>query len=212
VGFFPAFSEGDDIVLPEHAARFIFPRNQERTFNGEPNPCLSDFILPRELFEKEQTSTVAALNPAGRVGIFALSAGFGFREAEEESRKQNDDHEVLLLAGLADLLSEAFSEDVHRRLKNSWGGGIRPVFGYPACPDHRDNETAFRLLDAKNRCGFELTETGMIIPAASLCGLYIAHPDSRYFEAGMIGDDQLNDWARRKGISPGEAEKRMGRF
>ena len=219
VGFFPARSEGDDIILFEpgekgngsgslqkETARFIFPRDQERKAGGDPNPCLADFILPGELYDMTP-------NSAGQVGLFALSAGFGFTKAEEEYRSRNDDYGALLLAGLANSLVEAFFEEINFRIKTASGCvstvyGIRPIFGYPACPDHRDREIVFRLLGVQQKCGLKLTETAMIIPAASLCGMYITHPDSFYFNVS-VGEDQLNDWARRKGISIGEARKRL---
>jgi len=223
VGFFPACSEGDDIILLKEAVRFCFPRNQERKANNIPNPCLADFILPRELYNQkfseskfgDETNTMAP-NPAGQLGLFALSAGFGLQEAEEEYRRQNDDYGALLLAGLANSLAEAFSDEVHCRLKKIWSitdsenYGIRPAFGYPACPDHKDKEIAFRVLEAKEHCGLQLTDTAMIIPAASVCGMYIAHPDSYYFGIGLMGNDQLRDWVRRKGITAEEARKRLG--
>ena len=209
LGFFPAYSEGDDVVLPDDEERFIFPRNQERKPNDAPNPCLADFILPRELYNRGAAATTP--NPAACLGLFALSAGFGLREAEDEYRRSGDDYSALLLAGLANSLAEAFSENVYRRLSRAWGGGgTRPVFGYPACPDHLDKETAFKILGARQRCGLELTESGMIIPAASVCGMYMAQPGSYYFNAGIMGEDQLNDWAGRKGITPDEARTRLG--
>jgi len=211
IGLFPAYSEGDDIVLADEAIRFCFPRNQERKSSGFPNPCLADFIMPRELYDSGSVTP----NPAGQLGLFALSAGFGLSEAEDEFRNRNDDYGALLLAGLANSLAEAFSDEVHCRLSAAWGGaeskirGIRPVFGYPACPDHRDKEIVFGILEAEKRCGLQLTETAMIVPAASVCGMYMAHPDSYYFGIGLMGDDQLRDWVRRKGITFEEARKRL---
>ena len=221
VGFFPAYSEGDDIVLENEGVRFCFPRNQERKIYGSLNPCLSDFILPRELCN-------VTPNSAGLIGLFALSAGFGLQEAEADYRNRNDDYHALLLAGLANSLAEAFSEEIHSRVKTAWSGddpmnrdpakhdfkyrGIRPVFGYPACPDHKDKEIVFKILEAEKRCGLKLTESAMIIPVASVCGMYMAHPDSFYFVTGRLGDDQLEDWANRKGISLEEAGKRLGRY
>jgi 5-methyltetrahydrofolate--homocysteine methyltransferase len=212
LGFFPASPDGDDLVLRDPAesggkeiARFSFLRNQEKKRAGGPNPCLADFV-PRE----------------GWIGLFALSAGFGLEEARGAYRGRGDDYGALLLSTLANALTEAFAEEVHHRVRREWWGyapdredsfpGIRPAFGYPACPDHRDKETAFRLLEARQRCGLELSDTAMIIPAASICGLFLAHPAAYYFGAGPIGDDQLEDWARRKGISPGEARKRIARI
>ena len=222
VGLFPAYPEGDDIILVKETVRFCFPRDQERKTSGHPNPCLADFIAPRELYNQrhaesqtKKRNTDMAHNPDGKLGLFALSAGFGLREAQEEYRKQNDDYGALLLAGLANSLAEAFSDEVHCRLKKAWNGdspkcGIRPAFGYPACPDHRDKEIVFRILGVQKRCALQLTESAMIIPAASVCGMYITHPDSFYFGIGMMGDDQLRDWVRRKGITFEEARKRLG--
>ena len=241
VGFFPAFSEGDDIVLPGgdpglfgpqwvvpgETVRFCFLRNQELNENGSKNPCLADYIIPQELYNQKienlqpkgrTAMNFADYNPALMLGLFALSAGFGLKEAEREFRSLNDDYNALLLAGLANALIEAFSEDVHRRLSMAWvddgseAYGIRPVFGYPACPDHWDKEIVCNTLGVRQRCGLELIENAMFIPAASVCGMYMAHADSRYFKVGMIGDDQMNDWANRKGISPKDAEKRLGAY
>jgi 5-methyltetrahydrofolate--homocysteine methyltransferase len=134
------------------------------------------------------------------------------------------------LASLANTLTEAFSEEVHLRVRREWWAyapnetpsaaeilsgkfqGIRPAFGYPACPDHRDKETAFRLLGAEERCGLKLTDTAMIVPAASVCGMYFASPASYYFGVGRLDDDQIEDWARRKGLSPRDVQKRLGRI
>lgn len=217
LGFFPAFSEMDDIVLPGENVRFCFPRSQERKPGGGPNPCMADFILPRELFDKEKGSASSEIDPALHIGLYALSAGFGLREA---GGREND-YDIMLLAGLMNSLNYAFSDEVHGRLSAAflkyYGGdaesgacGIRPIFGYPDCPDHRDKEIVFDILDVRRRCGLDLTETARLIPAASVCGMYISHPDSYYFKAGTIGDDQLSDWARRKGLSLDEAGKRLG--
>jgi 5-methyltetrahydrofolate--homocysteine methyltransferase len=92
------------------------------------------------------------------------------------------------------------------------GGGIRPAFGYPSCPDHEDKRAAFELLEAEKRCGLKLTETAMIVPAASVCGMIFASPAAYYFGTGTIGEDQLQDWAERKGISTEEARRRIGAF
>ncbi|MDR1419073.1 MAG: methionine synthase [Treponema sp.] len=228
VGFFPALSDGDDIVIYEtgmsEIARFCFPRNQEKKRAGGPNACLADFIMPGTgRLPDDRTG-------CDWIGFFALSAGFGLAESAEKYRKQNNDYCSILLASIANTLAEAFSEEVHLRVRREWWGyvpdetlsaeeifrgafaGIRPAFGYPACPDHWDKKTVFDLLDAEKRCGFKLTETAMIIPAASVCGMYFAVPGSYYFGVGRLDDDQLGDWAGRKGISPREAEKRLGRI
>jgi 5-methyltetrahydrofolate--homocysteine methyltransferase len=223
LGFFPASSEGDDILAGDPAqgtpARFCFPRNQEKKRSAGPNPCLADFILPSR-----------KTGPGDWIGFFALSAGFGLTDAAADYQAKKDDYRAILLASLANTLTEAFSEEIHLRVRREWWAyasgedlsieeilkgkfqGIRPAFGYPACPDHWDKEIAFRLLDARNRCGLKLTGTAMIIPAASVCGMYFAHPGAYYFGVGRLDDDQIGDWAKRKGLSPLEIQKRMGRI
>ncbi|GHU80406.1 methionine synthase [Spirochaetia bacterium] len=214
IGFFPARSQGEDIVLYQsdtensaERARFSFLRSQDKKRTGAPNPCLADFIIP---------ANAASAGTADWLGLFALSAGFGLTEAETEYRSQGDDYGALLLASLANSLAEAFSEEVHRRVREEFWGcggtGIRPAFGYPACPDHRDKEIAFKLLEVRERSGLELTESSMIIPAASVCGMYFADPAAYYFGIGGIGEDQLRDWAGRKGISLEEARRRAGKL
>jgi 5-methyltetrahydrofolate--homocysteine methyltransferase len=165
-----------------------------------PNPCLSDFIVP-------------GTGPTDRIGLFVLSAGFGLKEAKDAYKTHSDDYNALILASLANVLAEAFSEEVHLRLKGAWGdSGIRPAFGYPACPDHQDKRIVFELLHAREQCGLELTESAMIIPAASVCGLYFSRPISYYFGVGILDDDQIRDWAARKDITPEEARRRLGRI
>jgi 5-methyltetrahydrofolate--homocysteine methyltransferase len=251
-GFFPAFSENEDLILysPGGAAgpergRFCFLRNQEKKSAG-PNLCLADFIPPRPEGLRVPESLAAAgkgraaasaagkagadADASGWLGLFALSAGFGLERAAAAYREQGDDYSALLLALLADRLAEAFSEKLHEQVRRElWAyapkenltipelfagryRGIRPAFGYAACPDHRDKETVFRLLEAEKRIGLRLSESAMIIPGASLCGMYFAHPEIRYFGAGEIAGDQLAVWARRKGITPEEARRRAGRI
>jgi 5-methyltetrahydrofolate--homocysteine methyltransferase len=200
IGIFPAALDGDDVVV--HGRRFCFLRNQAKK-NG-PNRCLADFIAPS----------------GDWLGFFALGAGFGMEEAAARFRSQGGDYEAILLAAVANALAEAFAEEAHRRVSREWWGyageggitGIRPAFGYPACPDHGDKRLAFELLEAEKRCGFSLTESAMIIPAASVCGMFFANPEARYFGIGTPGEDQLADWSRRKGISPEEARRRTGLF
>jgi 5-methyltetrahydrofolate--homocysteine methyltransferase len=247
LGFFPAFSENEDVVLSgpggvsgQELGRFCFLRNQEKKSAG-PNFCLADFIPPRrrppDPPHVPYNRTAAASNgeshggPAsGWLGLFALSAGFGLESAAAAYREQGDDYNALLLALLTDRLAEAFSEKLHEQVRRElWAyapeenltipelfagryRGIRPAFGYAACPDHRDKETAFRLLEAEQRMGLRLSESAMIIPASSLCGMYFAHPEIRYFGAGEIAGDQLADWARRKDITVEEARRRAGRI
>ncbi|GHT65404.1 methionine synthase [Spirochaetia bacterium] len=207
VGIFPAASDGDDVVIyGKKIARFSFLRNQDKKRAGAFNSCLADFVPP-----------AGNGGPAGWLGLFALSAGVGLAEAAAEYKRRHDDYGAILLSSLANSLAEAFSEEVHQQTAAEfWGyaptNGIRPAFGYPACPDHRDKECAFTLLEAQQRCGLRLTPSAMIDPAASVCGMYIVHPGAYYFGIGAVGEDQLADWAVRKGISVEEARKRVGRM
>ncbi|MDR0598768.1 MAG: methionine synthase [Treponema sp.] len=245
VGFFPALSENEDIVLyqrpPEEAAtppdpgangpgperaRFCFPRNQEKKPAGAPNLCLADFVLPRDRYDQWVKKGWKDRNERPLqdwLGLFALTAEFTGPENAAAGPAESGGYGALLAATLTNCLAEAFAEELHEKVRSElWpsgdggdtGGanrGIRPAFGYPACPDHRDKETAFALLEARERIGLALSESAMIIPPSSLCGMYFAHPEARYFSAGEIAPDQLERWARRKGLSPEEARRRMGR-
>jgi 5-methyltetrahydrofolate--homocysteine methyltransferase len=204
LGFFPARSEGDDVVVyreiekTEETCRFCFLRNQETQSSGGPNLCLADFIPDKN----------------GRLGLFALSAGFGFEEEAALYRGQHDDYHALLLASLASRLAEAFSGEVYRLVREELLPGpyplIRPAFGYPVAPDHHDKALCFRLLEAEQRTGMSLNESAMIHPVHSVCGMYFAHPRASYFNVGTIAADQLADWARRKNITEEEARRRIG--
>jgi 5-methyltetrahydrofolate--homocysteine methyltransferase len=235
---YPALSEGEDIVLfapapgeaeaaGEEIARFRFLRNQTKKIAGGRNPCLSDFILPRGSLPRE--GRAAGEGPGiDWLGLFAVSAGFGLEEAAAPYKRAGDDYSALLLAALADRLAEAFAEELHQRVRRElWAyapdeapdaqeplrkryRGIRPAFGYPPCPDHRDKEIALKLLDPGGSLGIRLSETGMMIPASSACGMYFAHPAAYYFAVGEAGEDQLAAWAVRKGIDLHEARRRTG--
>jgi 5-methyltetrahydrofolate--homocysteine methyltransferase len=171
-------------------------RNQVCKAAAAPNVCLADFIKPLEAAQKNA--------PAGFdwLGFFAISTGFGLDEAKAVYAAQRDDYSAIILSLLADGLAEAFSEELHRRIRREWWAyeaaessagrfqGIRPAFGYPCCPDHKDKRAVFRLLDVEARTGLALTESAMIRPAASLCGMYFANPASYYFSCAPIGDDQ----------------------
>ena len=197
-GIFPAAADGDDVIINNN--RFCFLRSQHKKPAGIFNPCLADFVAPSDDW----------------LGLFALSAGFGLDAAAGEYRRRHDDYNALLLTSLANALAEAFVEEIHLRIRREWWGyapdeslaveeilkgkytGIRPAFGYPACPDHKDKRIAFDLLEAEKRCGLQLTDTAMIIPAASVCGMFFASPAAHYFGVGTIGEDQQDDWSRRK--------------
>ncbi|MFP3040921.1 methionine synthase [Treponema primitia] len=224
LGIFPAGSQGDDVLVygpDREPARFAFLRNQEKKRAGVPNPCLADF-LPE--------AKTGSSNSGGWLGLFALSAGFGLEEAAASYRARHDDYGALLLGTLADSLAEAFAEEIHLRIRREWWGyageenlpiadvlagkytGIRPAFGYPPCPDHQDKRIAFNLLEAQKRCGLTLTESAMIVPAASVCGMVFSNTGARYFSATPAGEDQLEEWAVRKSISTDEARRRLGRI
>lgn len=203
-GIFPAQAQGDDVIVYGHdeeagktqGARFCFLRDQRQKPAGRPNLCVADFVLPQKRGGK------------GWIGLFALGVFFMPAAGDEK-----DEYNRLLMGTLANALAEAFSLEIHRRVRQEWwgvDGGVRPAMGYPMCPDHQDKRTAFKALEARERCGFDLTEQGMIIPASSVCGFYLANPQARYFGIGTIGDDQLRDWTGRKGISLEEGAKRLG--
>jgi 5-methyltetrahydrofolate--homocysteine methyltransferase len=187
-GIFPAASENEDVFIGDSHLRFCFRRNQQKKPAGVFNPCLADFILPAQNGQAVDW-----------LGLFAISAGFGLNEAHESYRNQGDDYSALLLASLANTLAEAFVEELHLRVRREWWGyapeesfsieeilkgkytGIRPAFGYPSCPNHEDKRICFDLLEAEKRCGLKLTDTAMIIPAASVCGMFFASPAAYYF-------------------------------
>ncbi|MDR2358736.1 MAG: methionine synthase [Prevotellaceae bacterium] len=202
IGFWHAAADGDDIRLytggtrPETAA--VLPILRQQVKNDADVYCaLSDFM---------------AADNAGYIGGFAATAGIGVDEWTARFRQQHDEYSSLLIQTLADRLTEAFSEHLHERVRTElWGydkanrnTGIRPAIGYPILPDHSLKKTLFGLLDAENNCGIRLTESMAMFPTAAVCGLYIDHPQARYFAVGDIGDDQLADYAARKQVNPQE--------
>jgi len=219
-GFWPANSNGDDIVVYKddsrrvELARFHMLRQQEIIADNRPNRSLADFVAPR--------STQAP----DYVGLFAVTAGIGADELASEYEREHDDYSAIIVKALADRLAEAFAEYLHAQARRDWGyakdeklsndqlldeeyRGIRPAFGYPACPDHTEKATIFKLLDA-NAVGMALTESFAMTPPASVSGLYLHHPQAKYFNIGRIGRDQLEDYAKRKGWSIEEAERWLG--
>jgi len=216
-GFWPAASDGDDIVLytdesrERELMRFCMLRAQQAFEPGKPNRSLADWIAP------------AGLGLADHLGAFAVTAGLGAAELAQRFEASLDDYNAILVKALADRLAEAFAEWLHARARREWGygqeerltneelieekyRGIRPAFGYPACPDHSEKRKLFALLEAEE-IGMELTEHFAMLPAASVSGIYLAHPQARYFTVGRIGRDQVEQYARRKGIRVGEAER-----
>jgi 5-methyltetrahydrofolate--homocysteine methyltransferase len=218
VGIFPANSVGDDIEIYSSDKKdkilttFHFLRNQQQQ-EDIPNYCLADFIAPK------------SSGITDYVGCFVVTAGIGIEKKVEEFKKDNDDYSSLMLKILADRLTEAFAEVLHLKVrKEIWGyvkdedlsldeihlgkfRGIRPAPGYPACPDHSEKSEIFKILDASKNTGISLTESYMMVPAASVCGWYFANPDAKYFSVGKISNEQLKDYARRKNWSVEEAKK-----
>jgi 5-methyltetrahydrofolate--homocysteine methyltransferase len=217
-GFWPAASEGDDIVvysdreLTREVTRFNMLRQQETIADGKPNLSLADFIAPRSALEGR----------ADYLGAFAVTAGLGADDLAREFELANDDYSAIMVKALADRLAEALGALLHARARREWGidaelstpdeviaeahRGIRPGFGYPACPDHSEKFKLFELLGAAD-AGLSLTEHAAMLPAASVSGLYFSHPLARYFTVGRLGDDQVASYARRKGRRLEELER-----
>ncbi|HEX5213840.1 MAG TPA: methionine synthase [Vicinamibacterales bacterium] len=216
-GFWPANTIGDDIEVYKDDARkvklatFHMLRQQEPIADGRPNRSLADFVAPKDSFAPDY------------IGAFAVTAGIGADVFAAEYERAHDDYSAIIVKALADRLAEAFAEYLHAQARRDWGygkdealsndqlideeyRGIRPAFGYPACPDHSEKTTLFSLLDAP-AVGIELTEGYSMTPAASVSGLYFAHPQAKYFNVGRIGKDQIEDYAQRKGVTVEDAEK-----
>ena len=219
-GFWPASSLCDDVVVYKddsrraEIARFHMLRQQEPIADGRPNRSLADFIAPKSSLAPDY------------IGAFAVTAGIGTDALVKEYEGQHDDYSAIIVKALADRLAEAFAEYLHARARHDWGygkqeklssddllaekfRGIRPAFGYPACPDHTEKGTLFTLLDAP-AVGITLTENFAMAPAASVSGLYLSHPQAKYFNVGRIGRDQLEDYAKRKGMTVDEAARWVG--
>jgi 5-methyltetrahydrofolate--homocysteine methyltransferase len=206
IGFWPANSVGDDIVLDVNGETTIIHtlRQQTEKAAGEPYYALSDFVAPKETGIQDY------------FGGFAVTTGIGCDELVAQYEKDHDDYNSIMVKALADRLAEAFAERMHELVrKEYWGyakdesfsneelikekyAGIRPAPGYPACPDHTEKDTLFRLLDAEKNAGINLTESYAMYPTAAVSGFYFAHAESRYFGLGKIAKDQVEDYAKRK--------------
>jgi len=222
IGFWPANSVGhDDVEIYTNDARekvldrVHFLRQQMVKKEGRFNHCLADFVAP------------ADSGHVDHIGGFAVTAGHGIEKKSAEFLANNDDYSDILLKALADRLAEAFAEHMHERVRKEFWAygaeedlsnedlikekyqGIRPAPGYPACPDHTEKTTLFKLLDATNNTGIQLTNSFAMMPASSVSGFYFAHEQSNYFGVGRIGKDQVKDYAERKGITLLEAERTL---
>jgi len=219
IGFYPAHSQGDDIVIYEDEQQssiretLCHLRQQNSKVPGKANYCLADFLLPVEAGHNDY------------IGAFAVTAGIGIEAKLAEFERQHDDYSAIMLKALADRLAEAFAEYMHQQVRvNYWGyssqealdnqalikesyEGIRPAPGYPACPDHTEKDKLFSLLSATENTGIELTESYAMYPTAAVSGWYLAHADARFFNVGKITTDQLTDYANRKGWSIEEARR-----
>ncbi|MEI8383080.1 MAG: methionine synthase [Planctomycetota bacterium] len=216
-GFWPAVSEGDDIVvtIPDSATTVRFPmlRQQWERPGQSDFRSLADYIAPVESGRKDY------------LGAFAVTTGIGCDELANKFQDElHDDYSSIMTKAIADRLAEAFAEYLHRRARSDWGyglnerlstdelieekyRGIRPAYGYPACPDHTEKPKLFDLLNAEAATGIRLTESFAMHPAASISGLYFAHPEARYFSVDKISRDQTEDYARRKGMPLAEIER-----
>jgi 5-methyltetrahydrofolate--homocysteine methyltransferase len=216
-GFFPANAVGDDVELYTDASRssvletFRFLRQQT-----EKVPCfsLSDFVAPKGVLPDY-------------IGAFAVTTGLGLPELVLRYKAEHDDYNAIMAEALADRLAEAFAEYLHQRVREEWGfgktedlskdeliqekyRGIRPAAGYPACPDHTEKGTLWRLLDVEAKTGMKLTESYAMWPGSSVSGLYFGHPRSQYFSLGRIARDQVEDYAKRKGMTVRDVERWLG--
>ena len=222
IGFWPAESEGDDIVLYTDEARkhrlaaFHTLRQQVARERETPNLALSDFVAP------------AGIGKSDHIGAFVVTTGHGEDAIAARFKADKDDYNAILLSALADRLAEAFAERLHQRVRKEFWGyapeealsnaeliaeayrGIRPAPGYPAQPDHTEKGALFRILDAEAGAGVTLTESYAMWPGSSVSGLYFSHPESRYFGVGKIERDQVEDYARRKNWTLAEAERWLG--
>jgi 5-methyltetrahydrofolate--homocysteine methyltransferase len=217
LGIFPANSvNDDDIELTtdnRQPTTFLTLRQQSQKTAGAPNIALADFIAPKDSGKQDY------------IGCFCVTTGFGVDEKASEFEKQLDDYNSILVKALGDRLAEAFAEYLHLKVrKEIWGyasdenlsnqdlideeyKGIRPAPGYPACPDHLEKPTIWKLLNVEQEIGVNLTESMAMWPAASVSGYYFANPESKYFGLGKIKEDQVIDYAKRRGISTEVASK-----
>jgi len=218
IGLFPANRKGDDdieVFSDESRTQTLTTlhhlRQQRQKAAGKANYCLSDFVAPK--------------GKADYLGAFAVTAGVGLEKWVKKYEEEHDDYHAIMLKALADRLAEALAERMHERIRKEFWGyakdesldnnglikesyqGIRPAPGYPACPEHTEKRILWEMMDVEEQIGIILTESCAMYPAASVSGWYFSHPESRYFGLGQIGEDQVKDYAKRKGMSLEEAER-----
>lgn len=222
IGIFPAASDQDDILIYEDETRERISmrvhhlRQQVEKAPGQPNYCLSDFLVPADSGIPDY------------IGGFAVTTGIGIEDQQRVFEADHNDYDAILLKALADRFAEALAERMHERIRREWWGyepnehldndaliaeayrGIRPAPGYPACPDHTEKKLLFDLLSVEDHSGIRLTESMAMYPAASVSGWYFAHPESKYFTVSGIDRDQLEDYAARKGMTMDEASRWLG--
>ena len=212
-GLFPANTINDDDIEVDGELTFLTLRQQSKKRDGVPNIALSDFIAPKTSGKQDY------------IGAFCVTTGFGTDELAKQFEKNLDDYNSIMIKALADRLAEAFAEYLHKEVRtNHWGyasdenlsneelikesyKGIRPAPGYPACPDHLEKPTIWKLLNVEENIGVKLTESLAMWPAASVSGYYFANPEAKYFGLGKIAEDQVKDYAKRRNISEEEATK-----
>lgn len=217
-GFFPAAADGDDVILytdddrKKELTRLHFLRQQWERKGQNDYRCLADYVAP------------VGSNRQDYVGGFVVTGGIGAEALSAKFKAEMDDYNSIMISAVADRLAEAFAEMLHKKVRQHWGygneeglsneeliaeqyRGIRPAAGYPACPDHTEKRTLFDLLQAEKHTGVQLTENFAMTPAASVSGLYFAHPEARYFTVDRITRDQAEAYAKRKGISLREVER-----
>jgi len=220
IGFWPANTVDDDdieVYAGEDRKEVLITlhtlRQQAVQREGRPNLALADYIAPKDSGVDDH------------VGGFVVSTGFGLDKVVADFEARHDDYSSILAKALADRLAEAFAERMHHLVRTEYWGyaadealdndalireeyrGIRPAPGYPACPDHTEKRLLFNLLEAEQRTGVILTENYAMLPAASVSGLYFSHPDSRYFGVNKLARDQIEDYARRKGMTVAQTER-----
>ena len=223
IGFWPANSDGDDILIFKDNSRkkilkkLHFLRQQVSRENSKrPNFCLSDFVSPTSSKIKDF------------IGGFLVTAGDGIEKLSKEYENKKDDYNAIMVKALGDRIAEALAEMMHAEVRKKYWGyakeenlsneqlikenytGIRPAPGYPACPDHTEKSTLFELLEVSKNLKVELTESFAMSPASSVSGLYFSHPESSYFGVGKINKDQVLDYANRKGVALEDIEKWLG--